>query len=184
MSFDTLVSFLTTIGLQVDGDFLCKHEADYVSKRLSKFYHQKNGIIDEHQILEYAKTIISDIEHVLVHIRSSEWFNYGRDYVLFVNEAYTYRVGTDAVIDLTEYGRDMKVSLVDYVKMKEFAYYGYKPANISIADQIIDFSFSFPIDFDEYLDEYPNPNNLSQKRSYTDCDESDEILPNAKKVCV
>ena len=178
LSYDIITFFLTTIGLQVGGDFLCKHEAEYVKRRLEKFYDEHPEKVDDDQIIEYAKTIISDIEYVLQHIRSTDWFAYGRDYVLFENESYKYRIGNDAFIDLVDYGRNMKVSLNDYVKMKEFAYYGYTGANYAVSDKYINFSFSFPIDFDKYLDEFP------QKRQNIECDDYDEILPISKKICV
>lgn len=181
LSYDILTFFLTTIGLQVDGDFLCKHEAEYVTKRLEQFYDEHPEKMDDSQIIEYARTIIADIEYVLNHIRSSEWFAYSRDCVLSENESYKYNVGVDAIIDLTDFGRNMTVSLNDYVKMKEFAYYGYTSANYAVSGQYIDFSFSFPIDFDEYLDQF---SQKQQKRENTDCEECDEILPNTKKICV
>ena len=181
ISFDMLSFFLTTIGLQVDGDFLCAHEAEYVTKRLQKFYEDNDEKVDNTQIIEYARTIISDIKYVLNHIRSTEWFAYGRDYVLFENESYKYRIGTDATIDLKQFGRNMNVPLTKYVNMKEFAYFGYTSSNIAVCDQFIDFPFSFPIDFDEYLSEF---SQKQQKRENTDCEDSDEIIPQSKKICI
>jgi len=166
LSFDTLSFFLTTIGLQVDDDFLCTHEVEYVTKRLQQFYEENNGNVDEYQILQYARTVISDIEYVLNHIRSSEWFSYGQKYVLSENESYKYGIDIDATIDLIPIGRNINVSLPTYVNMKEFAYYGYTSSNIAVCDQFIDFpfSFSFPINFDKYLNEFPQKQQKMSKQ--------------------
>jgi hypothetical protein len=161
LSFDTISFFLTAIGLEVDGNFLCNHEADYVSKRL-KHYYRENSNVNENEILQYARTIITDIENVLNHIRSTKWFLHSKEYVVFENDSYKYRTGSNATINLSHIGRDLLVPLIDYINMKEFAYYGYESANIDVSNTFIDFSFSFPIDFDEYIDKYFK----KQKRNY------------------
>jgi hypothetical protein len=151
VSFDTLSSFLTLIGLQTDNDFLCKHESDYVSQKLNEFFESKSGNVNTDELIEYAKTIVSDIEQVLDHIRSTEWFRYSKDIILDMNESHKYNVSCDATIDMNQFGRNIIMSLSDFVKTKEFAFYNQEYIVREIVECFENAPHIFPINFDDYM---------------------------------
>lgn len=174
ISFDTLSSFLTLIGLQTNNDFLCKHETDYVIQKLNEFFESHNGNVNTEELIEYSKTIVSDIEQVLKHIRSTKWFRFSQFEFLMDHSDYDF-INDEKVIDMNQYGKNIKLSVRDFIKTKEFAFYNHEYTISEIAEWVGDAPCIFPIDFDEYTKKFMRKHQADRSECY-DSDYENEFV--------
>jgi hypothetical protein len=157
-SFDSTCFALVTLGYNASGDFLCKHEQEYITKKLNEFYHE-NGGIDENitidQVISKFHEIVENIEIVYTKIKQSLWYQAERDIAIDEDASYHYRVGSHVYINDTP--------LNEYVNKREFAYYGYPNAYYEIIENFEDAPRIRLIDFDTFL----NTGSFNSERKTT-----------------
>ena len=145
-SFDSMCFTLATLGHNASGDFLCKHEQEYVTKKLNEFY-QENGGKDENitndQVISKFHEIVDNIEIVYHKIKTCWWYHYERERAIDEDASYYYRVGSHVYVN------DMPLN--EYVDKREFAYHGYPNAYYDIIENFEDAPRIRLIDFDTIL---------------------------------